>query len=119
MSAVNIGDANFRETYQNNEIVVLDFWGQHCGPCHQFAPIYDKVAEQYSDIVFGKVNTQDEQKLSVYFQVRSIPTIIVLKEEIEVFRHTGMMGEDELKKLVDQIKSTPMSVIKEKLGIED
>jgi len=119
MAVKDIGDANFRETYQKNEIVVLDFWGPHCGPCHQFAPIFDQVSESYSDVVFGKVNTQEEQKLSVYFGVRSIPTIIVLREELEVFRHTGLMGEEELKSLVDQIKKTPMNEIKEKLGIED
>jgi len=119
MATVNIEDANFRDTYQNNEIVVLDFWAQWCGPCHQFAPIFEEVSEMYDDVVFGKVNSEEEQKLSSYFGIRSIPTIIVLREEIEVFRHSGFLGEKELKGLIDQIKSTPMAEIKTKLGIVD
>lgn len=119
MASIALGDANFRETYQKNEIVVLDFWAPWCGPCHQFAPIFETVSEKYKDVVFGKVNTEEEQKLSAYFEIRSIPTVIILKNEIEVFRNSGVFGEQELNKLVDEVQNTSLEEIKEKLGIED
>jgi thioredoxin 1 len=119
MATISIKDENFRDTYQNNEIVVLDFWAPWCGPCHQFTPIFEEVSEMYGDVIFGKVNTEEEEKLSAYFGIRSIPTIIILRQELEVFRHSGFLGEKELKDLIDQIKKTPMSEIKTKLGIVD
>jgi len=119
MPSVKIGDSNFRDTYTKNDIVVLDFWAQWCGPCHQFSPIYEEVSESFPDVVFGKVNTEEEQKLSAYFGVRSIPTIVVLREEIEVFRQSGVMGSADLTSLIQQIKATPMEEIKKKLEIVD
>ena len=116
MATVNLTEANFNETVENNGIVIIDFWAPWCGPCKQFGPIYEKVSEQYTDVVFGKVNTEDEQALAGQFQIRSIPTTIIIKENIAVFQQPGVMPEEGLKDVLKQVQELDMDMVRQEVA---
>jgi thioredoxin 1 len=119
MATTEITDDNFRQIYQDNEIVVLDFWASWCGPCLSYAPIYEKVSEQTEGVVFGKVDTEAQPKLSEYFAIRSIPTTIIIREQLELFRHSGLVPEDALKDVIQKIKAADMEEVRKKIEAED
>ena len=117
MALIDITDDSFPEVYKNpdNDIILIDFWAPWCGPCHQFAPIFEGVAEKYPNVVFGKVNTETEQKLSGYFQIRSIPTLLILRDQIELHQQSGVVGEDDLVQIVEQTINLDMEDVRKKL----
>ena len=115
MATVALSEANFNETIENNSIVIIDFWAPWCGPCKQFGPIYEKVSEEYPDIVFGKVNTEEEQGLAGHFQIRSIPTTIILKENIAVFQQPGVVPEEGLKDIIRQVQELDMDMVRKEV----
>ena len=119
MATIDIDDENFRQYYQENEIVILDFWAIWCGPCHQYAPVYEKVSQVYPEIVFGKVETEVQQKLSGYFGIRGIPTTIIIRQQLEVFRHSGVIGENELVQIIEQVKNVDMDEVRRKIDEEE
>ena len=119
MATVDLTDENFRDTYSNNEIVIVDFWAIWCSPCHSFAPIYEKVSEQYPDIVFGKVNTEEQLKISQYFAIRSIPTTLIIRQGLELFRHSGVLGAQELIKIVEQVIVADMDEVIKNIAAEE
>ena len=82
MAVIDITGATFDETLTNNELVLIDFWAEWCGPCKSFAPTYEKVSEEFPDVVFAKVDTEAEQELAAHFQIRSIPTIMVVRQQV-------------------------------------
>ncbi len=118
MAIVNLTTDSFNETVEKNDIVLVDFWAEWCGPCKSFAPIYEKTSEDYSDIIFGKVNTEVEQELAGYFQIRSIPTIMILKEGIAVFQQAGMMPEEGLKDVIAQVQKLDMDMVRAEIEKE-
>ena len=116
MATIDLSEANFSETIENNNIVIIDFWAPWCGPCKQFGPVYEKMSEQYPDIVFGKVNTEDEEALAGQFQIRSIPTIIIIKEDIAVFQQPGAIPEEGLKDVIRQVKELDMDMVRKEVA---
>ena len=111
MSTVDITTADFEKTVTDNEIVLVDFWAQWCGPCKQFAPIYGKVSDKNPDIVFAKVDTDAEQQLGAMLQIQSIPTIMAFRQGVAVFRHSGLLPEKALDDLIDQVKGLDMDEV--------
>lgn len=115
MSIINVTKDNFEQTIENNDIVIFDFWAEWCGPCKQFAPIFEKVAEKHSDIVFAKVDVEEEQELAAMFQVRSIPTIVFMREKIVVYANPGLIPESNLEEGIDQLKELDMEQVRKDL----
>ena len=115
MALVNLTEATLNEIIENNNTVIIDFWAPWCGPCKSFGPIYEKTAEQYPDIVFGKVNTEDEQAVAGQFQIRSIPTTVILKEGIMIFQQAGVMPEESLKDVIKQVQELDMDVVRKEI----
>ncbi len=116
MPLVNLTEANFEEEVSKYDIAVLDFWAPWCGPCRSFAPIFEKVAEEYPEILFGKVNTEEEQGLAGYFQIRSIPTVIMMREKIGVFQQPGMLPEEGLREIVEKVKELDMEMVRQEVA---
>jgi thioredoxin len=114
-TAMNLTQANLEETLNKNEIVVLDFWASWCGPCRMFAPIFEKVAARNPGIVFGKINTEEEQALASAFQIRSIPTLMVFRQGIIVFMQSGMLPESAMDELLAKVKSLDMNEVRRQI----
>ncbi len=104
---------------QTNEIVFVDFWAEWCAPCKQFGVVYEKIAQEFEKIVFAKINVSEEQELADIFQIRSIPHLMVFKQEIVIYSEAGSMPESTLKELVQQAQIADVSAIKEQLNKEE
>jgi thioredoxin 1 len=109
----------FNDEVSSHQITILDFWAPWCAPCKSFAPIFEKVSEQYPDILFGKINTEEEQELAAHFQIRSIPTSMILKEGIVVFSQAGLLPEEALKDLMEQVIALDMDKVREEIAKEE
>jgi thioredoxin 1 len=104
-----VDDAALRELVARSPVPVLvDFWAAWCGPCRSFAPTYEKVAEQYPDIVFAKVDTEAEQGLAASFNIMSIPTLMVIREKVVLFSQAGALPERTLRELVENVRDLDM-----------
>ncbi len=112
MAAINLTEPEFADTVENNEIVLLDFWAEWCGPCKAYGPVYERVSEDFPDVVFGKIDTEAEPQLAQAFNVRSIPTTIAFKEGIGVFIQPGALPEDALRDLVTKLGTLDMDEVR-------
>lgn len=115
MAVLNLTTEQFEDTIENNEIVIFDFWAEWCGPCKQFAPIFESVSEKYPEIVFAKVNVEEQQELAGMFQVRSIPTIVFMREKIVVFSNPGLIPENNFEEGIKQLLDLDMAQVKKDL----
>jgi thioredoxin 1 len=119
VATIDITAQTFEETIEKNDIVIVDFWAEWCGPCKSFAPIYDQVSEKYDDIVFGKIDTEAEQELAGHFQIRSIPTLMIFREQVVLFSQPGMLNAAQLEEVIGKVKEIDMKKVHEEIAAQD
>ena len=116
MATVELTKDTFEEAILSNDTVLVDFWAEWCGPCRAFAPVFEKLSEEHPDIVFAKVDTEAEQELAGYFQIRSIPTLMAFRDNIGVFSQPGALPEKALADLIEQINGLDMDEVRREVA---
>jgi thioredoxin len=116
MATVELTKENFERVITENPIVIVDFWAPWCGPCRGFAPIYEQAAESHADVVFGKINTDQEQELAGAFDIRSIPTLMVFREKVVLFQQAGVLPTSALEQVITQTKSLDMAKVHQEIA---
>ncbi len=116
MATIELTKDTFDDVIQNNELVIIDFWAPWCGPCKSFAPIFEAASEKHPDVVFGKVNTDEEQELGATFQIRSIPTLMILRDQIVLFSQPGMLSAGQLDEVLAKAKELDMDMVRSEIA---
>ncbi len=116
MATVTATEANFESLIEENDIVLFDFWASWCPPCRAFAPVFETASEENPDLVFAKVNTEEEQGLAAGFNIMSIPTLMVLRENVIVYMRPGALPKEALSDLISQVRALDMDEIRRKVA---
>jgi thioredoxin len=111
VATIELTQENFDQTVSDNAMVIVDFWAPWCGPCRGFAPVYEKASEAHPDVVFAKVNTDEQQVLAGNFGIRSIPTLMVFREKVILFQQAGALPGNALEQVITQAKSIDMAKV--------
>lgn len=119
MAVVELQESNFESTITGKDFVIVDFWAPWCGPCRSFAPTYEKVSEEFPDIVFAKVNTEDEQAIAGHFQIRSIPTLMIFREQIIIYSEAGALPESGFRDLVKKASDLDMAEVRQQVEVQN
>jgi thioredoxin len=119
MATLDLTQENFEQTVNDNAMVVVDFWAPWCGPCKGFAPVYEKASEAHADVVFAKVNTDEQQELAGSFGIRSIPTLVVFREQVILFQQAGALPGTALEQVITQAKALDMAKVREELKSQE
>ncbi|AGA34291.1 Thioredoxin [Thioalkalivibrio nitratireducens DSM 14787] len=113
MAVQELTQENFESTVTGNDIVIVDFWAPWCAPCRSFAPIFEAASENYQDVVFAKVNTEEQQALAAAFQIRSIPTLMIFREQVIIFSQPGMLSASQLEDVLGKARELDMAQVHE------
>ncbi len=118
MATTQLTAANFESVVTGNDVVLIDFWAEWCGPCKMFGPIFEKVSEQFPDLVFAKVDTEAEQQLAGTFNIMSIPTLMIVREQVVVYSQPGAIGEATLVDIVNQAMALDMEEVHKEVAAQ-
>ncbi len=116
MSTLTLTKENFAETIGENDIVFIDFWAAWCGPCRAFGPVFESASEAHEDVVFAKVDTEDQQELAGMFGITSIPTLVAFREKVLVYGEAGALPAPELEKVLGAVKELDMDDVHKKVA---
>ncbi|MFF7191161.1 thioredoxin [Streptomyces sp. NPDC008222] len=109
---------NFDQTVKDNEFVLIDFWASWCGPCRQFAPVYEKAAEENPDLVFGKVDTEAQPELAAAFGIQSIPTLMIVRDQVAIFAQPGALPQSALDDVIGQARKLDMDEVRKAVAAQ-
>ena len=112
VATVDVTQENLHQIISGNNMVIVDFWAPWCGPCRSFAPAYEAASEKYPDVVFAKVNTEEQQALAGHFQIRSIPTLMIFREKIIIFAQPGALPASALDQVIEKAKALDMDEVR-------
>ena len=112
MAVIALTKDSFNETISENDMVIIDFWAEWCGPCKSFAPTFDTASENHTDVVFAKVNTEEQQELAQACNIRSIPTLMIFREQILLYSQAGALPPAQLEDIIDKTKELDMQQVR-------
>ena len=119
MATIDVTKDTFEDIIQKNETVLVDFWAEWCGPCRSFAPTFEAMSEKYPDVVFAKVDTEDQQELAGAFNIRSIPTLMVFRDQIILYSQPGALTANYLEDLITQVNELDMDEVRKELEAQN
>jgi thioredoxin 1 len=119
MATVELTQETFERTVNENSMVIIDFWAPWCGPCRGFAPVYEKASETHADVVFAKVNTDEQQELAGSFGIRSIPTLMVFRDQVILFQQAGALPGNALEQVITQAKAVDMAKVRAEIKAQE
>lgn len=118
MAVLDLDESNFEQTILNNDFVIVDFWAPWCGPCRGFAPVFEAASEKHPDIVFAKVNTEEQQGLAAHFQIRSIPTLMIFREQVIIYAQPGALPAGAFDDLIARARELDMAKVHAEIAKE-
>jgi thioredoxin 1 len=118
MAVQELTKENFEQAITGNATVIVDYWAPWCGPCRAFAPTFERVSGKHPDIVFAKVNTEDEQEIAAHFQIRSIPTLMIFRDNIIVFAQPGALPEGALEQVIGKARALDMDDVRKQVAAQ-
>ena len=119
MAVVELTKENFEKVVTSNPTVIVDYWAPWCVPCRGFVPVFEKVSEAHPDVVFAKVNTDEEQEIAAHFQIRSIPTLMVFRDQVIVFSQPGALPQGAFEQVVQKAKTLDMDEVRKQMAEEE